>query len=259
MPNESWRDGDVSKANIEYVSGINDVMQGRRPPSVQSAEAIRLLTESSKTILRPKARLIEGAVKQLGQLLIDYIQAGYTTERMMRVLGYDNSNGEQMTFNSPQVQGNVDSIKNDITLGEYDVYVTPDSTLPKSDIERFDKLAQLGQMNFVDRTALLSVSGLENWQEIDQRMQKKEDEFKAQQDMGKENEQLKQQLQQMGQQMQQLQAQAQQGQNRPPNESINFKDLPPAGKVAMAQQVGIDLSGVNPAELVTPVKGVGAP
>ncbi len=39
----------------------------------------------------------------------------------------------------------------------------------------------------------------------------------------------------------QAQQQAQQQQDRPPSESINFKDLPPAGKVQMAQQAGIDL------------------
>ena len=77
-----------------------------------------------------------------------------------------------------------------------------------------DRLQQLGQMGFVDRRAILENSGLPNWMEIEARMQAKEDEFKK----------------------------SQQGtQGKPPTESIAFKDLPPAGKLQMAQQAGIQL------------------
>ena len=214
LPNDSFHFIGEAKNNIEYVSGIQDVTQGRRPANVVSAEAINLLQEASKTVLRPKARLIEAAVKRLGQVIVDFIQAGYTTQRMMRIIGNNPGMGENVNVNVPVVNNSIPTIKTDLTIGDYDVYVEPDSTLPKSDIERMDRLQQLGQMGFVDRRAILENSGLPNWMEIEARMQAKEDEFKK----------------------------SQQGtQGKPPTESIAFKDLPPAGKLQMAQQAGIQL------------------
>jgi hypothetical protein len=177
LSNDSFTHLNNLRNNLETISGSNNI--SRRAVSGLSSDAIRRLDEAGKTILRPKSRLIESAVKKLGELLIDYIQIGYTTERTIRLLGQPVMEMAPLTINQPQVNGGVETMLKDVTVGEYDVYVEPDSTLPKSDIERFDKAIQLAQLGMVDRTAILPVSGLPNAMEIEARMKAKEDELKA--------------------------------------------------------------------------------
>jgi hypothetical protein len=156
-----------SKTNIEIISGIHDVTQGRRPLGVTAAEAINLLQESSKTMLRPKARMLEICVKKLGLTCIDLIQGGYQIGRMVRLLG------EDIVMNQPEIQQGVLKIKQDLSIGDYDVFVEPDSTLPVSRIERYGMMLDLyktslqGQ-NPIDIGFIIDESGLPNKAEIKQ-------------------------------------------------------------------------------------------
>jgi hypothetical protein len=191
LPGDAFQMMATLRGNIEYVSAINDVSQGRRPASVTSGEAISRLQEAAKTVIRPKARLWERALVKLGKIIIDLIQYGYTEPRMMRIIGMDGQT-EDIQLNTPYTQNiqndegglvmAVEKVKNDMTIGEYDVMVEPDSTLPQSGIERFGRLIDLSKMGMADRKAILQNSGLDDWQEIDQRIQAKEDELRAKQE-----------------------------------------------------------------------------
>jgi len=200
LPNDIFRFILEGKLNIEYVSGIHDVTQGRKPQGVTAAAAIHLLQEASKTMIRPKARLLEAAIKKLVELIIDYIQVGYSTKRIIRLLGIGED--ETITINDVQIIDGVEEIKNNVTIGEYDVYIEPDSTLPISRIERFQTVLSLFQVGAADRYALLKESGLSDWKEINERLNRREEELKQMQMQAQQ-----QQAQIAQQQMAQEQAQ----------------------------------------------------
>jgi hypothetical protein len=156
------------KTNMEYITAMNDITQGRRPASITSAEGIRLLQEASKTMIRPKSRLLETAIKQVGLLILDLIQYGYSGKRIIRLLG------EDVVINKPQVVEGVKKILNDVSVGQYDIYIEPDSTLPISRIERFGLMKELASDGMADRNHVIDECGLENKNEIKEAMNAKE-------------------------------------------------------------------------------------
>lgn len=216
VPNDLFGFQRMSKDDIEYVSALTDISQGRRPASITSAEGIRLLQESARTVLRPKTARVETAIKKLSQLHIDYIQQGYNVPRVFKIMG------EEVSINNPEVKQGTETALNNVMVGEYDVEIEPDSTMPRSDIERFSRLKELSAMGYADRKAILQNSGVRNWMEIEARMAQKEAEYNQKQE-------------------QQSQAMAQQEQ-KGPNASINYKDLPVAGQVQLAAQSNIQLT-----------------
>jgi hypothetical protein len=63
------------------------------------------------------------SLKQTGRIILDLIPKIYDKERVMRIIGYDNR-PEMVTINPRQVdESGAEKILNDVTVGEYDVYM----------------------------------------------------------------------------------------------------------------------------------------
>ena len=63
------------------------------------------------------------SLKQTGRIILDLIPKIYDKERVMRIIGYDNR-PEMVTINQRQVdESGAEKILNDVTVGEYDVYM----------------------------------------------------------------------------------------------------------------------------------------
>lgn len=172
LPNDIFNYVNTKKNNIEFVSGQYAASQGRMPTGITSGAAINMVQEAGKTLIRPQARFLEAAMKDLGILTIDMIQTGYSEKRIIKIFG------EEVVINNPEIVDGIQRIKNDVSVGIYDVEVEPDSTLPLSRIERINMMFKLGELGWVDRQAILPQTGLKNWRDIDSRIQAKEDEKK---------------------------------------------------------------------------------
>ena len=63
------------------------------------------------------------SMKQTGRIILDLIPKIYDKERVMRIIGYDNQ-PEMVTINQRVVdESGAEKILNDVTVGEYDVYM----------------------------------------------------------------------------------------------------------------------------------------
>jgi hypothetical protein len=63
------------------------------------------------------------SLKQTGRVILDLIPKIYDKERVMRIIGYDNQ-PEMVTINQRAVdESGAEKILNDVTVGEYDVYM----------------------------------------------------------------------------------------------------------------------------------------
>jgi hypothetical protein len=63
------------------------------------------------------------SLKQTGRVILDLIPRIYDKERVMRIIGYDNQ-PEMVTINQRAVdESGAEKILNDVTVGEYDVYM----------------------------------------------------------------------------------------------------------------------------------------
>ena len=58
--------------NMETITGIHDITQGRRPVGITAATAISLLQEASQARIRDKAKNMEDAIRHLGTDAVTY-------------------------------------------------------------------------------------------------------------------------------------------------------------------------------------------
>lgn len=188
MPQGLFEVQQFEKQEIEGVSGIFDVVQGKRPTGIEAASAIAALQEAAQTRIRRKTRRMEDALREVGELVVLLIQGNYTEERVFNLVMEDGS-FETLKVNEllpgmPGMEGfDVDEAKEqidnmttvqramDITKGEYYVQVKAGSTLPISKTARLNEAVMLYDRQIVDAQEVLTAINHPRKQEIIDRIQ----------------------------------------------------------------------------------------
>jgi len=75
------------KSDLEIISGIREVLQGRSPGSGESGVAFERLQEFALSRIRKKARNVNNALILLGEKLLSRIRQYYTDPRKIRITG----------------------------------------------------------------------------------------------------------------------------------------------------------------------------
>lgn len=219
------------KANDDFhtVSGINESMLSEDQPSGMSGYAISLRQRQAVTQIAPLFDNLRDTKEQVLTLLWGtpgqpgIIPQFYTEEKTFRIVG-DDGQPNFVTVNQRQVTGYdilgnaIYQTLNDLTVGEYDIVISETAATPTQRLAQFYALLELMKVvppGTVPVDMIIDMSDFPNKEELKQRVQ---------------------------QQQQMIMMQAQQQQGKGPSESINFKDLPPEGKIQMAAQAGIKLS-----------------
>jgi hypothetical protein len=95
------------------------------------------------------------SIKQTGRIILDLIPSVYDKERCLRIIG-DDGKGEMVTVNQPSVDNmGVETLLNDVTVGEYDVVM---ETGPGYNSKRQEAVDSMVQMLQVD-PALMQQAG----------------------------------------------------------------------------------------------------
>ena len=133
--------------NMEIITGMHDVTQGRRPVGITAASAIAQLREAAQARLRDKARHAEAAVERLAQLMLNRVLQFYVPGRMVRLLG-EGGHAEWRQINPLQIQLGVD------------LRLIPGTGLEMNEALRLQMARELFQVQAIDRQALLEAT---NW------------------------------------------------------------------------------------------------
>lgn len=132
-----------SEMSMDRITGVNDVMEGRKPSGIQAGVAIEQLQEAGNTKIRQLARRMERAVSRLGRqwlaLSRQYIKEG----QEIRIV-----NPETGEFTFLQVTP-------EMIRGEWDVFTVPGSSLPKSREARFRQALSAMEAGLFDQEAAL--------------------------------------------------------------------------------------------------------
>jgi hypothetical protein len=87
------------------------------------------------------------SLKQTGRIILDLIPKIYDKERVMRIIGYDNR-PEMVTINQRQVdESGAEKILNDVTVGEYDIYMDTGPGYQSKRQEAVESMVPLLQSN----------------------------------------------------------------------------------------------------------------
>ena len=76
-----------SKSDLEVISGIREVLQGRKPDAGQSGVAFERLQEFAMSTIRKKARSIDNGILRLGKKMLSRTRQFMPENRQIRITG----------------------------------------------------------------------------------------------------------------------------------------------------------------------------
>jgi hypothetical protein len=133
------------KQDAYKIARINEIMlSGERPVGVNSGQMVRDLVESPMSSIREMQRNFKNFLTDISNKAVVLIQLYYNQPRIIRM-----ASGTQFASMEPNEMGEmeiniydrdmmtnelmaIDTIKSDLTLGEYEVEITAGSSLPQS-------------------------------------------------------------------------------------------------------------------------------
>jgi len=168
LPNELYKNESDAKADIERILGIYALMQGDPSNMPQTYKGTLAIDEYGQRRIKSKRDDIEEAINQTAKIVIQYLQATYTTMKVLRLL-QPNHAPKEITINEPiydEVNGEFLGKLNDITVGKYDVVVVSGSTLPSNRYARFEYYMELYKNGIIDQFEVLKQTDVANVEDV---------------------------------------------------------------------------------------------
>ena len=144
---------------LEYIYGIHDVTQGKTPTGVSAWRAIRELRDTGQTRIRDKIREME------------YVEISLTQKMIHIIRNYTNVADFRMEHKGKYTwkRTNFGKIKYDPQV----MIISP-TVLPTDKVFLANQASQAAQLGMIDRKAYLEMTNIPNAEEIDSRMEAKE-------------------------------------------------------------------------------------
>ena len=154
---------------IEELSGMVDVMKGVRTGQVESGVAIESLQLMAQATIRLKARMMEGMLKRIGQKLIARIFQYWTSDRIVNLIGSDESFRQYEFIRSDLIRKHKGRIED--AFKDYQFMVVPGSSLAISKMQKVMMATQLFQMGIIDELELLQTMDYPNAEKVAKKAQ----------------------------------------------------------------------------------------
>lgn len=171
------------QSDMEVISGINEITQGRRPTGVTAAAAIQSLQDQSVGRMRLKSRnLDEYTMPRLGKLIMSRILKYWTVERKLRV--YDKNGQLKFIQYKPE----------DLQSIEFDVRPVPGSTAGLNKETIFILFERLLQEGVIDKRTFVEAVDIPYKAKVIESMDKQDEMTQMLAMLQEENAVMKQQL-----------------------------------------------------------------
>lgn len=170
VSNDVFNSVDSIKMSMDGITGIHDVMQGRRPTGISAASAIVELQENADYRVERKAKRFGNFRRRLAFLMCSMVTQFYTEQRAMIVVGPDGA--EELLKFDPNQNGRLD-------VGLFQVLIESGVTLPMSRNARFSQAVQLAGITCgdgqpaIDRDALLEAADWPSRHKVKARMEER--------------------------------------------------------------------------------------
>ena len=153
-----------SEEDIKTISGVSDSMQGFDREDV-AAKAIQAKKQAGSTNLVAPMEALARTDYFLARNVLDLVQEFYTEERLIAITGDKTTNTpEFMVVNEVTPEGR---IKNDLTMGEYDVVIVTVPVRDTSEDSQFEQAVALKELGVaIPDAVLIKNSRLQDKQDI---------------------------------------------------------------------------------------------
>ena len=161
------------KGDMEYLAGIYSSMMGDSAGAGETYRGMLAMDEyGTRRIKQWMASSIEPALKQLGEIVLQFCQSVYTAQKRFRIVQPSAiQEGKTQEINIPIYNDLGEAIGKsmDITSHKFDIRIISGSTLPVNRWAYLEELKSLMQMGVVDDIAVLAETDLRNKDKIVER------------------------------------------------------------------------------------------
>ena len=140
---------------IDLNMGIFEMMQGNTEVAPKTSSATMMLEDFGQRRSKSKLRDIEGSLRRLGQVIYNLAKEHYTYKKVFRVVQPNNDMSEYMVNHYNDKSQAIGEMINDLTIGQYDVNVIGNSTMPSNRWGEWSIYMEAYQAGLIDRTEAL--------------------------------------------------------------------------------------------------------
>jgi len=145
---------------IDLSFGIPELMQGFREKAPDTVRGTAMLSEMGESRGKSKLRDIEGSLNRLGMCIYNLAKGHYSYQKTFRIV-QPNNDLTEFTVNSKMYDDKtreLQTIENDITIGQHDVRIISGSTLPSNRVAEYQMYLEAFKMGLVDDVEVLKKS-----------------------------------------------------------------------------------------------------
>tara|TARA_Y100000589_G_scaffold80859_2_gene74761 strand:+ start:4387 stop:6723 length:2337 start_codon:yes stop_codon:yes gene_type:complete len=158
------------KSDMEYLAGIYSSMMGDQRGASETYRGMLALDEyGTRRIKQWMNTSIEPALKQMGEVMMQYSQATYTANKRFRIVqpnAIQEAKEQQINIPIFNDMGEAIGKSMDIASQKYDIRIISGSTLPVNRWAYLEELKQLMNMGVVDDIAVLAETDIKNKENI---------------------------------------------------------------------------------------------
>ncbi len=155
---------------MDLNMGIFEMMQGNTEVAPKTSSATMMLEDFGQRRSKSKLRDIEGSLKRLGQVIYNLAKEHYTYKKVFRVVQPNNDMSEYMVNHYNDKSQAIGEMMNDLTIGQYDVNVIGNSTMPSNRWGEWSIYMEAYQAGLIDRTEALMKTDIFDKEGVLQRM-----------------------------------------------------------------------------------------
>jgi hypothetical protein len=155
---------------IDLNMGIFEMSQGNAEVAPKTSSATMMLEDFGQRRSKSKLRDIEGSLRRLGQVIYNLAKEHYTYKKTFRIVQPNNDMSEYMVNHYNDKSQAIGEMMNDLTIGQYDINVIGNSTMPSNRWGEWSIYMEAYQAGLIDRTEALMKTDIFDKEGVLQRM-----------------------------------------------------------------------------------------
>ena len=175
---------------IDLNMGIFEMMQGNAEAAPRTSSATMMMEDFGQRRSKSKLRDIEGSLKRIGKVVYNLSKSHYNFQKTFRIVQPNNDINEY-TVNKrlyDDKSKELQSIENDISVGQFDVRAIGNSTMPSNKWGEWEIYMQAYQSGLIDKVEALKKTDIFDKEGVLQRTDMVQ---QLQQALGQAQEQIK--------------------------------------------------------------------
>jgi hypothetical protein len=157
---------------IDLNMGIFEMMQGNTEVAPKTSSATMMLEDFGQRRSKSKLRDVEGSLKRLGRVVYNLAKSHYDFKKTFRIV-QPNNDLTEYTINKrfyDDKTKELQSIDNDISIGQFDIRVIGNSTMPSNKWGEWNVYMEAFQAGLIDRHEALKKTEIFDKEGVMQRM-----------------------------------------------------------------------------------------